>query len=175
MTKNRLWLLTLALVAICAFLATAEPAHAGCPSCTCEGTHCGDGGNNTLRGNSFANCLDGKAGNDTIYGYGGNDTILGGSGDDTLNGEAGDDSLDGISGSNHLDGGDGTDTCDHEGPGGVKVSCELPSPSSGPCTGRPLCSDLDGGSCGNCPAHCDVGNGFCGFCECIGSTCICCT
>ena len=43
----------------------------------------GGAGNDTLRGDGWANRLDGGAGNDVLEGRGGNDTLIGGSGSDT--------------------------------------------------------------------------------------------
>ena len=51
----------------------------------------GDGGDNTVRGNSAANVLDGGAGDDYLFGNAGNDTLIGGAGYDRMYGGLGDD------------------------------------------------------------------------------------
>ena len=51
----------------------------------------GDGGDNTIRGNSAANDLDGGVGDDTLIANDGNDTLIGGAGYDRMYGGLGDD------------------------------------------------------------------------------------
>lgn len=67
-------------------------------------------GNDTLRGNEFANRIEAADGADYAQGDAGNDTLGGGAGNDTLAGGEGADSVTGAQGSDHLDGGPGDDT-----------------------------------------------------------------
>ncbi len=66
-------------------------------------------GDDTIRGNDFANLLSGADGDDELEGYGGNDVLLGGAGIDDLDGGAGDDVLDGGAGNDWLLGDRGDD------------------------------------------------------------------
>jgi Ca2+-binding RTX toxin-like protein len=77
-------------------------------------------GNDTIFGNGGADTIDGDTGNDIVFGGDGNDSLSGDRGDDSLYGEAGNDSLSGGSGANYLHGGSGTDSCWD----GTKVQCE---------------------------------------------------
>lgn len=81
----------------------------------------GGNGDDTLKGNAWANELTGGDGNDTLSGAGGNDTLYGlvgsdvlggGFGDDTLHGGAGADTLNGGLGKDKLYGGNGDDVLD---------------------------------------------------------------
>ncbi|MCW7540221.1 hypothetical protein OOT46_20515 [Aquabacterium sp. A7-Y] len=88
---------------------------------------CGNGLDNTLRGNFNDNTLTGLDGNDELWGGDGNDTLRGGNGNDllmggadgdlygendTLMGDAGNDLLYGRMGEDRLYGGDGNDRLD---------------------------------------------------------------
>ena len=69
----------------------------------------GNGQDNTIIGNEFANHLTGGEGADTLNGGEGADQLLGDQGADTLNGGDGNDQLDGGEGADILNGGAGAD------------------------------------------------------------------
>jgi Ca2+-binding RTX toxin-like protein len=69
----------------------------------------GNGSNNIISGNDYANDLRGFDGRDTLVGGGGNDTLRGGNHDDTLIGLDGDDTLRGDGGNDMMEGGLGDD------------------------------------------------------------------
>ncbi len=72
----------------------------------------GNGLDNVILGNSFANVLSGLDGNDTLFGDGGADTLNGGDGADSLDGGGQNDALNGGAGVDTLSGGIGNDALD---------------------------------------------------------------
>lgn len=66
-------------------------------------------GDDTIRGNDFANVLSGADGDDELEGDGGDDALQGGAGIDDLDGGAGDDAVDGGAGNDWLLGDSGDD------------------------------------------------------------------
>ena len=71
----------------------------------------GTGGNDSLRGSTWADGILALGGNDTVRSGAGNDKACGGEGKDRLFGDAGDDTLLGQAGDDLLNGGSGNDSC----------------------------------------------------------------
>lgn len=79
-------------------------------SLTTINVEAGDGNDQILGSDEFAESLLGNDGNDTIDAGDGNDTIDAGDGNDSVVGGLGNDSIDGDDGDDTIDAGDGTDT-----------------------------------------------------------------
>ena len=69
----------------------------------------GNGGNDSITGNSGADNINGGDGNDILSGNAGNDTLKGAAGNDIISGGDGVDTLEGEAGSDNLTGGAGKD------------------------------------------------------------------
>ena len=70
----------------------------------------GNGGNDTIYGDSGNDSLSGGDGNDRLWGESGTDSVSGGNGNDTMRGGAGADTLSGDAGDDWIDGGAGIDS-----------------------------------------------------------------